>query len=429
MYKKVLPLISILLIAVFVLAACQPAATPTAAPAEDTGTGEMAFPTDPITITLWTKEGETDGALQYVQALTAAYTEQHSNVTFEVVNKEVETLREDFQTSSLAGAAPDLLWTVSDHLGPFTAADLIQPVADKFDLSQFVQSATDAVTSPDGQVWGVPISNGNHVMLIYNKSLLPEPPKNTDELISMGKDFMSSHPDEYALVYNQTEPFFMIAWLGGYGGKVFADDGVTPTLDTPEMVKALQFLHDIKYVDGLVPAESDYDGADSLFKEGKAAMIINGDWSLGAYKEALGDNLGVAPIPMVSETGKYPAPYTSGVFFMLPKDLSGDKLTVVKDFINFVTSKDQQIDMVKKLSRLPANKEALNDAVITNDPILSGSALQMSYGTPMPTVVEMRCVWDSLKPEMQAVFADTESAQDAATKAQSAATTCISQLE
>jgi arabinogalactan oligomer/maltooligosaccharide transport system substrate-binding protein len=245
----------------------------------------------------------------------------------------------------------------------------------------------------------------------------------------MGKDFMSSHPDEYALVYNQTEPFFMIAWLGGYGGKVFADDGVTPTLDTPEMVKALQFLHDIKYVDGLVPAESDYDGADSLFKEGKAAMIINGDWSLGAYKEALGDNLGVAPIPMVSETGKYPAPYTSGVFFMLPKDLSGDKLTVVKDFINFVTSKDQQIDMVKKLSRLPANKEALNDAVITNDPILSGSALQMSYGTPMPTVVEMRCVWDSLKPEMQAVFADTESAQDAATKAQSAATTCISQLE
>jgi arabinogalactan oligomer/maltooligosaccharide transport system substrate-binding protein len=47
----------------------------------------------------------------------------------------------------------------------------------------------------------------------------------------------------------------------------------------------------------------------------------------------------------------------------------------------------------------------------------------------MPTVVEMRCIWDSLKPEMQAVFADTESAQDAATKAQSAATTCISQLE
>ncbi len=446
MFKKVLPLISLLLIAVFVLTACQPAATPTAmpeeevaptsAPVEEEPTAVPEEPTavpeaeaEPVTITLWTKEGETDGALQYVQALADAYTAENPNVTFEVVNKEVETLREDFQTASLAGAAPDLLWTVSDHLGPFTAADLIQPVADLFDLSQFVESATDAVKSPDGQVWGVPISNGNHVMLIYNKALLPEPPKDTDELISMGKEFMAANADKYALVYNQTEPFFMIAWLGGYGGKVFEDDGVTPTLDTPEMVSALQFLHDIKYTDGLVPAESDYDGADSLFKEGKAAMIINGDWSLGAYKEALGDDLGVAPIPMVTSTGMYPAPFTSGVFFMLPKELAGAELEAVKGFINFVTAKEQQIDMVKTLSRLPANKEALADAVITDDPILSGSAAQMSYGFPMPTVVEMRCVWDSLKPEMQAVFADQESAQDAATKSQTGAETCISQLE
>ena len=32
-------------------------------------------------------------------------------------------------------------------------------------------------------------------------------------------------------------------------------------------------------------------------KEGKAAMIINGDWSLGGYAEALGDKMGVAPFP------------------------------------------------------------------------------------------------------------------------------------
>lgn len=431
MAKKLFPLISILLVAAFALAAC---ATPTAAPTAAATEAPMATeaPTaapEPVTINLWTKEGETDGGLQYVQALTDAYTAAHPEVTFVVVNKEVETLREDFQTASLAGAAPELLWTVSDHLGPFTAADLIQPVDKLVDLSKYVSSATKAVQSPDGQTWGVPISNGNHLMLIYNKSLMPTPPANTDELISMGKDFMSKNAGKYALVFNQTEPFFFIPWLGGFKGTVFAADGVTPTLDTPEMTAALQFVYDLKYTDGLVPAESDYDGADTLFKEGNAAMIINGDWSLAGYKEALGENLGVAPIPQVSSTGTYPAPYTSGVFFMIPKGLEGAKLAAVVDFINFATDKENQLDMVTKLTRLPALSEALSDKLITDDPILSGSAAQMSYGTPMPTVVQMRCVWDSLKPEMQAVFANTEAAADAAKKSQDAAVACIAALQ
>ena len=434
MSKKLFPLISIILIAAFALAACgtttaAPTEAATVAATEAATVAATEAPAEPVALTLWTKEGETDGGLQYVQALCDAYTAAHPEVTFTVVNKEVETLREDFQTASLAGAAPDLLWTVSDHLGPFTAADIIQPVDSLFDLSKYVDSATNAVKSADGQTWGVPISNGNHLMLLYNKSLLPTAPTSTDELISMGKDFMAKNPGKYALVYNQTEPFFFIPWLGGFGGKVFADDGVTPTLNTKEMTDALQFAYDLKAVDGLVPAESDYDGADTMFKEGNAAMIINGDWSLAGYKEALGDNLGVATIPMVSSTGKYPAPYTSGVFFMLPKGLTGAKLAAVVDFINFATDKENQLNMVSTLTRLPALKEALSDKAITDDPILSASAAQMSYGVPMPTVTQMRCVWDSLKPEMQAVFAGTESAADASAKSQTAAETCIAALE
>lgn len=414
MSKKFMPIFTILLIAATVLAACG-----------KTGGGT----TETVTINLWTKEGENDGGLQYVQSLTDAYTAAHPNVTFVVVNKEVETLREDFQTASLAGAAPELLWTVSDHLGPFTTADLIQPVDKLFDLDKYVSSAVDAVKSPDGQTWGVPLANGNHLMLLFNKSLMPEAPKNTDELISKGKAFIAANPGKYALVFNQTEPFWLAPWLGGFKGKVFAADGVTPTLNTAEMKAALQFIYDLKFTEKIIPPESDYDGADAMFKEGNAAMIINGDWSLGGYKEALGDKLGVAPIPQVSATGTYPAPYTSGVFFMIPKGLSGAKLDAVVDFINFATNKENQLAMVSKLSRLPALKEALTDKLITDDPILAGSAAQMSYGTPMPTVIEMRCIWDSWKPEMQAVFANTESPADAAAKSQSAAEACIAALE
>lgn len=405
MSKKFMPLISVILIAAFALAACAPAATPTP---------------ENIKITLWTKEGEVDGGLQYVQALADAYTAAHPNVTFEVVNKEVETLREDFQTASLAGNAPDLLWTVSDHAGPFVAADLIQPVDGMVDLAAYVESVT-----MNGKTWAVPISSGNHLMLLYNKDLVSTPPADSDALLALAGTFGA---DVYPLVFNQTEPFWLAPFLGGFGGKVFAADGVTPTLNTPEMVNTLQFMADLKAA-GVIPAEGDYNSSDSLFKEGKAAMIINGDWSLGGYTEVFGDKLGVAPIPMIKSTGKYPAPYTSGVYFMVPKALSGAKLDAVKDFMVFVTNEANQLDMVDKLVRLPALRVALANEKIQSNATLAGSAAQMSYGTPMPSVLEMRCNWDSMKPELVAVLAGTKSPADAAKDMQASADACIRMLE
>ena len=378
-----------------------------------------------VNLIMWTKEGEE--ALDWNKSLIEEFTKVNPNVTIELVKKtNVEILREDFLTASLANAAPDILWTVSDHAGPFVAADIIEPVGNLFDLNKYVNSAMDAVKL-EGKYWGIPISNGNQLMLLYNKKLIAEAPKDTDELFTVGKKLSTG--GNYALVWNQTEPFWLVPWLGGFKGKVFAEDGVTPTLNTPEMVATLKFLHDMKFDAKIVPLECDYDGADTLFKEGKAAMIINGDWSISGYVGVLGDDLGVARIPKVSATGEWPKPYTSGVYFMLTKGISGDKLKATQDFISFVSSREKQLEMVKLLNRLPALKEALDDPLITEDPILKGSADQMVVGTPMPTVLEMRCNWDSMKPEMLAVLSDTKSPEDAVKDMQKSADACIKSLE
>jgi len=378
----------------------------------------------PTSILLWTKEGEADGSLQFVKLEADLFTKLYPNVTFEVANKETEALRQDFQTASLAGSAPDLLWTVNDHAGPFTTADIIQPVDKLFTLKKYVDAALAAVTL-QGKVWGIPIANGNHLMLLYNKSLVKKPPATTTELLAMAGKMPEG---VYPLVYNQTEPFWLVPWLGGFKGAVFAKDGLTPSLNTKPMVDTLKFLKSLKDRK-VVPGESDYNGADTLFKEGKAAMIINGDWSLGAYKDALKDDLGVARIPRVAASGQWPAPYTSGAFFMLPKDLSGDKLTAVRGFIQFVTGREMQVMMVAKLSRLPGLKDALSDELITSDPILKGSSDQMVVGTPMPTVLEMRANWDAMKPEMAAVLSGTKTAEAAAADMQRAAVAAIKSLQ
>lgn len=378
-----------------------------------------------VKLRLWTQEGEAENAFQFVQKLAADFTAQNPGIVIEVAQKNTEVLREDFQTASLAADAPELLWTVSDHAGPFTKANLIQPVDELVDLSVFVESAVMGVKL-GGKTWGVPVANGNHLMLMYNKDLIKETPQDTDAMIAAAKAVTAG--DVYGLVWNQTEPFWLVPWLGGFGGQVFADDGVTPTLNTPEMVATLKFLYDLKFTHKIMPSECDYPGADTMFKEGKGAMIVNGDWAIGEYKNVLGDKLVLAPLPKVTATGKWPAPYTSGKFIMIAAGIADDKLDAALKFIEFVTSQENQMAMIEALSRLPALKTALESERVKSDPILSGSAAQMQNGTPMPVVMEMRCNWDAMKPEMNAVLAGQKSPEDAAKAMQPAADTCVQGL-
>jgi arabinogalactan oligomer/maltooligosaccharide transport system substrate-binding protein len=364
-------------------------------------------------LTLWTAEGEAEGAFQYVEGLAAAYSEANPDVTITVVNKQVETLREDFLTSSLAGGAPEILWTVADHIGPFEASGTIAPLDGLIDSSVYLPNALEAVTV-DGTLWGAPANFGNHLMLYWNKDMLPEGPVNSDELIAMAQANTDAANGKFGLVFNQTESFWLVPFLGGFGGSVFAEDGVTPTLDTEAMVGALQFMHDLKYANGVMPAEADYNVADGLFAQGDAAMIVNGDWALGTYSETFGESLGLGPIPEIVG-GEWPRPYTAGKFLMASADAAADEETaaVVGDFIQFATNTENQLAMVEQLRRLPGNEVAINDPLVTEDVLLAGSALAVQQGTAQPTNLEMRCVFDSMTAGVRDLFS-SEGADPAA---------------
>lgn len=401
-----------------------PAPGDTPAPATE---APSEFPTGDFNILLWTKEGEADGSFQYVKSVTDAYTALHPNVVFEVVNKDVEALREDFQTASLAGDSPEILWTVADHVGPFTAADLILPLDDMVDKASYVPAAADIVTA-DGTLWGAPVSFGNQLMLFWDKTQLGDtPPADSDAWVAAAKELTGD--GKYGIVFNQTESFWLVPFLGGFGGSVFAEDGVTPTLNTDAMKNALQFMYDLKYTDKVMPAEADYNVADGLFKDGNAASIINGDWTLGAYAEALGDKLGVGPLPKL--TGyDYPKPYIAGTFLMAAKAVGDDAdlKFIVSDFMKFASNEENQIKMVETLKRLPGNAAAIEAPIVTSDPLLAGAAEAAQKGVPQPTNLEMRCVFDSMTAGVRDMFTGNGDIAGIAATMQSSAETCISQL-
>jgi maltose-binding protein MalE len=120
---------------------------------------------------------------------------------------------------------------------------------------------------------------------------------------------------------------------------------------------------------------------------------------------------------------------TSGVYFLINAATKTEKLDAVKLFINWIEAKPQQVDFTKNLTRLPALTEASTDPVVAGNAILKGSFDQMSVGRPMPVVPEMRCAWDAIRPNQEAVMGDKATPAAAAKSMQPAAEDCIKKMK
>jgi arabinogalactan oligomer/maltooligosaccharide transport system substrate-binding protein len=438
MKKTIWTILSILLVLAFGLTACRPStpapatqapatrAPATQAPATEAPTpAATEAPAQSVTISFWEQEGEEVDV--FLDQLIAEFEAANPNIKVERTHYDNEALRDQFQTAALAEAAPEVVRVPNDFAGPFSKLDIIAPVDQLFDqafLSQFFEGALQPALV-GGVLWGVPDNYGNHLMLLYNKSLIPEAPKTFEELIQKAKELTKGEVQGFA--YNLNEPFWGAGFYGAFGGWPL-DENDKPQFNNEAFINYLKFVKQLKD-DGVVPQECDYNCADTLFKEGKAAMIINGDWSLGGYAEALGDKLGVAPVPPIN--GKPYTEMTAGKYFMVYKGVLKDpaKKEAVVKFITFMTSADVQKRWLDQFKRLPSNKEIAKDPSITSDPILAGSMAALANGRGMPAAPEMRCAWDAWRPNLEGVMAGTITPEDAAKSAQQAADECVATLK
>jgi maltose-binding protein MalE len=209
-------------------------------------------------------------------------------------------------------------------------------------------------------------------------------------------------PEVYGLVFNAVEPFWLVPFIGGYGGWIF-DEDFNPTLDTPEMTAALKFMADLRNVHKVFPKECNYELSDTMFKNGQAAYLINGPWSFKGYLDA-GMDIGVIPIPVITGTGLYPAPMVSSKGYSINANVGAKKLPLVKELLAYLTSEEVQKEIVEELLILPSLSSLYRDESLRDNAIVAGSMDQAGYGRQMPAVPEMRAVWDAIRPFYQSVL-------------------------
>lgn len=341
----------------------------------------------------------------------------HPKIKVEQVYKETEEMRSGFIIAAVAGQGAEIVYGPNDNIGVFSSVDIILPLDTLFDKKFISQFNPKALTYYKNHLFQIADKLGNHLALVYNKKLLKTPPKTTDELIEIGKkltkDFNNDGKiDQYALVWNYTEPFFFIPFYTGFGGWVM-DDEFNPTLNNYSMVRALEFMRNLRDSAKIIPRESDYQIADALFKDEKSAMIINGDWSWSSYVKA-GIDIGVAPLPIVNETGLNCAPMISPKGYSVNKNISNEKLIIVKELLEFLLNEENQLEATKLVSTIPTQKSLYSNPYFTNNEIMVNSQKQIDLGRSMPIVPEMRVIWDAMRPHYQAVLNGAKSPKQSA---------------
>lgn len=150
-------------------------------------------------------------------------------------------------------------------------------------------------------------------VLFYNREIFeqagldPEKaPETWDEVISYGKQIKEKCGDAvipfaYTGITGDYYEQFSWEWqamVQSAGGQLFNEDYTEPLFNSPEGVAALEFL--VGTVTDSQIATLSYP--EKGFENGKVGMYMDGTWSINAYQNALGDQLGVGLMPGKSES-------------------------------------------------------------------------------------------------------------------------------
>lgn len=336
-----------------------------------------------------------------------------------------------FATLAHTGKGPDLeVGIPDDNVGTFQLGGLLAPVpSGQFKDSDYVPGAVAAVTF-GGQAFAVPFDLDTYA-LVYNKALVPTPPKTMENLATMAAKFPNTKGKNYGFLFDPSNLYYSYAFIRAEGGYVFKQNGSTVDttnigLDTSGAVKAytyFQSLVQMKVIPSDIQSSANSGVVQGLFQKGQLGMWIDGDWDILANAKALGKNFGAAPLPTLG--GNVPHPY-AGVQVGFVSAFSHNQAlcwSLIKYLQPIFPIADYNV-----AGRVPALVANLNLKKLTSDPIFSAFINSALNGDPLPNVPQMGQVWTPAANNIDLILTGKESPSLAGTNMVSQIKKGIAQL-
>jgi len=220
---------------------------------------------------------------------------------------------------SMGGVGPDIFDSRdAAQLSAYVRAGIAWDVTDKLaergiDIARDAWPASRPLAVYEGRTYGVPTNIAPNAIWIHRDLFrkagiaVPRTPWTWSEFVKIAKKLTKpGGPKEaqYGFMFDWWNwPHFVM----GFGGSTFNKTGTRCTLDSPECIAAVQFMHDLVYLHkvspspveeaGLVSKGGWGSGTMNLFGAKRAAMGLGGRWWYVNLRQFQGLELGVIESP------------------------------------------------------------------------------------------------------------------------------------
>ncbi|NUR91292.1 MAG: ABC transporter substrate-binding protein [Nonomuraea sp.] len=242
---------------------------------------------------------------------------------------------QQFLSSVAAGDPPDIIYANRDQIGTFASRGAIVPLTacvqgEQIDTSMYNKDAL-AQVSFGGEVWAIPEFNQVQITMA-NTDLLKAAGltvadvngSNWDKVTEAAKKLVKAPGGKLKVIgYDSKLPEFLPLWAKANGADLLSADGKTAQLNSPQVVKALEFAVGIYDAQGgfakvkAVRDSADFFGKGNQFAKDELGAMPMEQW----YVNVLND---VSPkAPLAFDTFRTPQgeplAYSSGSAWAIPK--------------------------------------------------------------------------------------------------------------
>ncbi|KEQ14781.1 sugar ABC transporter substrate-binding protein [Endozoicomonas montiporae] len=322
-----------------------------------------------------------------------------------------ENLTDRFQQAAASGSGPDILFWAHDRFGEWAQSGLLAPVKPSAPFKrEVVDMGWEAVTV-DKKIYGYPISL-EAISLIYNKKILPEPPKAYEDMFALDAKLKKANKGMNTIMWDQVQPYFTMPMLAADGGYVFKKtatgyDVKNTGVNNKGAMAGAKMLTEL--IDkSVLPRGVDYGVMESTFNKGKSAMMISGPWAW-ANLESSGIDYGVAALPSVN--GQRSKAFV-GVWSAALNNASPNK-ALSKEFLeNYLLIDDGLRTMNKDIPLgAVANKTYMKE--LQKDPRISATYDNAINGLLMPNVPEMGKFWSAMEAALRNITSGRQGYKEA----------------
>ena len=327
-----------------------------------------------------------------------------------------EELIDQFIATSLAGAGPEIVITGIESGKVLADANVLKDISGDIYYPDLFDGLRE-IASYEGREYVLPFRSFNLLLLYYNRDLVSEVPSSFEELINYSREVNNPDEDTWGFLLNAMEPDWIIPFIGGYQDWIFNYENNSITLDTPAMQKTLEFLLLLYDEEQIMPYDIEYADINSAFIEGRAHMIINGNWAFEEYDRE-GIDFGVVEIPVPVQGFKNPTPMVDGIGFMFNMNSFGREFEAGKKLVDYLMSDEKQEEWSQITQTLPVLSSIEQSPGVAGDELLYNVVQQLRISRGKPPEEYIRVIRDAIRLNLENVILGNISPEDAASKMQ-----------